>query len=508
MDYDGSSDDNCYSDCQVGDNGYGYDDFDDDNDRYSDSLDECHDPEAETDFPFPGKAPLSKVITKESLLAAQREDLQRVMDLLSLKEYHARTLLIHFRWDVDKVFAVLVEKGKDKLYMEAGVTMEEHDGPSAPRRSFEVMCDICMEEIPANKTTMMDCGHCFCNNCWTLHFTVKINEGQSRRIRCMAHKCNAICDEGKINMLVKASDPALAKKFDRFLLESYIEDNRRVKWCPSAPHCGNAIRVEDDEYCEVECACGLQFCFSCSSQPHSPCSCLMWNLWAKKCKDESETVNWITVNTKFCPKCQKPVEKNGLQHTWNGIAGHTCGRFKEDAVQKTDRAIKDLARYVHYHNRHKAHTDSFKAEVSLKEKIQEKITNLEATDSTFRDFSWLSNGLERLFRSRRILSYSYPFAYYMFGDELFQNEMTTKEREIKQNLFEDQQQQLEANVERLSMILEEPFDEYAKDKVMETRMKTITQSALTDKLCQQLYECIDNDLLNNIQRASHIIAPY
>ncbi|KAK2998576.1 hypothetical protein RJ639_023917, partial [Escallonia herrerae] len=176
----------------------------------------------------------------------------------------------------------------------------------------------------------------------------------------------------------------------------------------------------------------------------------------------------------------------GLQHTWNSIAGHTCGRFKEDAVQKTDRAIKDLARYVHYHNRHKAHTDSFKAEVNLKEKIQEKITILEATDSEFRDFSWLSNGLERLSRSRRILSYSYPFAYYMFGDELFQHEMTTKEREIKQNLFEDQQQQLEANVERLSMILEEPFDEYAKDKVMETRMKTITQSALTDKLCQQL----------------------
>lgn len=146
---------------------------------------------------------------------------------------------------------------------------------------------------------------------WTEHFMVKINEGQSRRIRCMAHKCNAICDEAVVRNLVSKRHPDMAEKFERFLLESYIEDNKRVKWCPSTPHCGNAIRIEDDEFCEVECSCGKQFCFSCLSEAHSPCSCLMWELWAKKCRDESETVNWITAHTKPCPKCHKPVEKNG-----------------------------------------------------------------------------------------------------------------------------------------------------------------------------------------------------
>ena len=146
---------------------------------------------------------------------------------------------------------------------------------------------------------------------WTEHFIVKINEGQSKRIRCMAHKCSAICDEAVIRNLVSKRHPDLAEKFERFLLESYIEDNKMVKWCPSIPHCGNAIRVEDDEFCEVECKCGLQFCFSCLSEAHSPCSCRMWELWLKKCRDESETVNWITVHTKPCPKCHKPVEKNG-----------------------------------------------------------------------------------------------------------------------------------------------------------------------------------------------------
>lgn len=140
---------------------------------------------------------------------------------------------------------------------------------------------------------------------------MQINEGQSKRIKCMADKCNAICDEGKIRDLVRVRDLNLAEKFDHFLLQSYIEDNKKVKWCPSTPHCGNAIRIQGDEYCEVECACGLQFCFSCSSETHSPCSCLMWEMWMKKCNSESESVYWISVNTKYCPKCNKPVEKNG-----------------------------------------------------------------------------------------------------------------------------------------------------------------------------------------------------
>lgn len=359
---------------------------------------------------------------------------------------------------------------------------------------------------------------------------MKINEGQSRRIRCMAHKCNAICDESIVRNLVSKRHPDLAEKFDRFLLESYIEDNKMVKWCPSVPNCGNAIQVEDDEFCEVECSCGLQFCFSCLSEVHSPCSCLMWKLWTKKCRDESETVNWITVNTKPCPKCHKPVEKNGgcnlvscicgqafcwlcggatgRDHTWSSINGHSCGRYKEDHEKKAERAKRDLYRYMHYHNRYKAHTDSFKLESKLKETIREKVSVSEERESTLKDFSWVTNGLYRLFRSRRVLSYSYPFAFYMFGDELFKDEMTKEDTEIKQNLFEDQQQQLEANVEKLSKFIEEPFDQYTEDKVMEIRMQVINLSSIIDTLCKKMYECIENDLLGSLQLGTHNIAPY
>ncbi|XP_072972706.1 probable E3 ubiquitin-protein ligase ARI2 isoform X2 [Typha angustifolia] len=472
---------------------------------------------------------VSSVITKESLLDAQKEDLRKVMELLTLSEQHARTLLIHYRWDVERIFELLDQKGSEQLFSEAGVTVVENKSCAFSSLSDLVTCNVCFEEIPANAVTEMDCGHCYCNECWTGHFIVKINDGQSRRIRCMAPKCNAVCDEAVVRNLVSARHPEIADRFDRFLLESYIEDNNKVKWCPSVPHCGNAIRVKGDICCEVECSCGLQFCFSCLSEAHSPCSCLMWELWIKKCRDESETVNWITVNTKLCPKCHKPVEKNGgcnlvacicgqafcwlcggatgRDHTWSSISGHSCGRFKEDQAKRTEQARRDLYRYMHYHNRHKAHTDSLKQESNLKETIQGKISISENKESKIKDYSWVTNGLNRLFRSRRVLSYSYPFAFYMFGDELFKDEMTTEEREMKQNLFEDQQQQLESNVEKLSSFLEKDFHDFSDDEVMDTMRHVINLSNVVDRLCKQMYECIQNELLYPL-RTTHNIAPY
>lgn len=95
----------------------------------------------------------------------QKEDLRRVMDLLFLREHHARTLLIHHRWDVEKLFAVLVEKGRAFLFAEAGVTLVEHQDNEPLLPSSTIMCAICMEDVPSDEATKMDCGHCFCNSC-------------------------------------------------------------------------------------------------------------------------------------------------------------------------------------------------------------------------------------------------------------------------------------------------------------------------------------------------------
>ena len=53
---------------------------------------------------------------------------------------------------------------------------------------------------------------------------------------------------------------------------------------------------------------------------------------------------------------------------------------------------------------------------------------------------------EQLFHARRILGYSYVYAFYMFGGELYGDEISAAQNATNQNLFEDQQQQLESEV--------------------------------------------------------------
>ena len=55
--------------------------------------------------------------------------------------------------------------------------------------------------------------------------------------------------------------------------------------------------------------------------------------------------------------------------------------------------------------------------------------------------------------ARRILGYSYVFAFYMFGQVMFADEISPARNAINQNLFENQQQQLEHMVRHPSPLL-------------------------------------------------------
>jgi len=271
----------------------------------------------------------------------------------------------------------------------------------------------------------------------------------------------------------------------------------------------------------------LQFCFNCLAQPHSPCSCLIWKLWDKKWQDDSETLNWITVNTKLCPKCGKKVNKDGGcnlvscvcgqnfcwlcggatggRHTQTSIEGHSCGRYKEDEGKDIEKATRDLKRYTHYYSRWKAHKDSLELETRQRKLLEENILDFESKESRVSDYRWLLNSLQRLFRSRRALAYSYAFAFHMFGDDILRHILTSTQKEMKHNLFEDQQQQLEGTVERLSKIIEGPSDQLS---VMANRTQVMDLTCVVDTMCRRMYEFIQNDLVRDLHLTAHPIATY
>ena len=68
-------------------------------------------------------------------------------------------------------------------------------------------------------------------------------------------------------------------KVRQFTLRSYVEDSRKLTWCP-APGCEHAVECTADigaEPLDVTCNCGSTFCFTCKEEAHRPvrmCSCL------------------------------------------------------------------------------------------------------------------------------------------------------------------------------------------------------------------------------------------
>ena len=53
---------------------------------------------------------------------------------------------------------------------------------------------------------------------------------------------------------------------------------------------------------------------------------------------------------------------------------------------------------------------------------------------------------QQLFVARRILGNTYVSAFYFFGNDMFQDEITPEQNEINKSLFEDQQACLEMEV--------------------------------------------------------------
>jgi ariadne-1 len=87
--------------------------------------------------------------------------------VLGLRLRHARTLLIYHRWNVEGLFGKLADKGEEELFREAGLPSR------SASTSYEIFtdpspvvkCGTCLEEVPQESATRMDCGHSFCNEC-------------------------------------------------------------------------------------------------------------------------------------------------------------------------------------------------------------------------------------------------------------------------------------------------------------------------------------------------------
>ena len=178
-------------------------------------------------------------------------------------------------------------------------------------------CSICYE--PSTSYSALACGHPFCNTCYSDFLSHKItDEGHECFFaRCPEHKCQVVVSAVLVRSLVHDGGQLHRYEQAASLARTYVDDQANIKWCP-APDCGHAVRSKHPAALKatgrpigVQCSCAHRFCFSCMQDDHSPSSCAELHQWTIKCRDDSETYNWLVANTKPCPKCQTSIEKNG-----------------------------------------------------------------------------------------------------------------------------------------------------------------------------------------------------
>eukprot|EP01119_Soliformovum_irregulare_P021754 TRINITY_DN730_c0_g1_i2.p1 TRINITY_DN730_c0_g1~~TRINITY_DN730_c0_g1_i2.p1 ORF type:complete len:592 (-),score=120.57 TRINITY_DN730_c0_g1_i2:10-1785(-) len=446
------------------------------------------------------------ILSRSDLLQTQKEEIGKVAELLGVEDAYIRILLMHFDWDSEKLLTIFFDRGKEAVYKSAGV----RDPEETSLQTGECTCPICYDDGDASTFTKLNCGHQFCNECWTRHVSLKINEGQSRRIHCMSPKCNVVLDE---TLVPKFIDKQSHARYVNSLLDSYVEDNAYLTWCPSVPHCGNAAKIFSGTggTVQIRCKCGNFFCFGCGEEAHTPCSCKQKKTWNQKLADDSENCNYLHANTKDCPKCGKAIEKDGgcnlvtctcgqhmcwlcgaptgQAHTWEKIEGHSCGKWKGETTTSPDKSRSALARFVHYYDRWKANDDTKKLKEKMVEDMMVKAEILKE-ESAF-DVQWLHRALYQLFECRRILAYSYVFGFCMFDEEREMSAAEQKRNLLHKNLFEDFQEQLAVTTEKLSKYLEMTI----ADTTPHVFQEIINLTILNDRRCKALVDTIKNDIL-------------
>lgn len=238
--------------------------------------------------------------------------LKEVQEALGVSATAAPALLKTTQWSPDRLLTLYYEN-PDKLLHQAQVY--HRCRPVSPIRTTD--CPVCFDD--ELELLYMPCGHGICQGCWTDFLDNAVQEGPSVvHQTCPQASCKELITRDEFERVQSQALP----KYDDFNLRFFCETNPLYRWCPGrgceqVATASSLAVLESNPYTTCD-SCSTSFCVRCGNEPHSPATCQNLTVWQEKCRNESETANWILANTKSCPKCSSRIEKNhGCNHmTW------------------------------------------------------------------------------------------------------------------------------------------------------------------------------------------------
>lgn len=484
---------------------------------------------------------LIKMTNAKDLVPQMWTRINGITEVLDIPSSAAIILLRQHKWEKERLFDAFYSD-PEKAKVNAGVlarcsVVSNMDKNQASRTSYRpntrsttkaglITCEICYDEFLQENMFSMPCGHEFCYDCWGDFISNMIDDGPT----CIRTTCPlAGCNETVTEQEIEAIAPQTLDLYKNYQLRSYVELSGTSRWCPG-PGCERIATIDhlsglswiDDSATGIVATCDsctTSFCVKCGEEPHAPLTCRVLSKWIQKCENESETANWILANTKSCPMCSTRIEKNqGCNHMtcqkcrhefcwicmgkWEDHGANTggyykCNKFDSDE-KKGDhsdvaKAKRELDRYLHYYKRYHAHSEAQKfAKKQLKETESRMVLLQESTENaTWTDVEFLKVANEQLVDCRRVLKYTYCFAYYMPLPPSVKDSADYDDSEhrrlMQKERFEHHQEMLERFTENLSELAEKPLQSI-------DRVSVVNQTRVVDRFMKNILQYVDDGM--------------
>ncbi|KAL3347811.1 hypothetical protein AABB24_021454 [Solanum stoloniferum] len=446
------------------------------------------------------------VLSDDDIGRLMDDDISKVSSVLSVSRTDASALLRRYNWSVNKVHE---EWFADESNVREAVGLKIQEKAVQFRDSKEVTCGICFEDYSSDGILASACGHPFCVECWKGYISNSIADGPGcLNLRCAEPSCKVAVSQDMIDQLTSDDDK---KRYYGFLFRSYVEENRKIKWCP-APGCNFAVEFDiGSDNCEVICGCSNYFCWSCTEEAHSPVDCDMVVKWMEKNNAESENTNWILAYTKACPKCKRPIEKNEgcmrmtcrdpckyqfcwlCLNSWSVHGYNSCNKYTpgNEDDQKKEMAKQSIEKYTHYYERWAANEKSRRKAVKDLKRMGEvnvkELSELQSIPET--QLKFILEAWKQIVECRRVLKWTYAYGFYLPDEE-----------ETKRQFFEYLQGQAEAGLERLHLCAEKELEIYlnveeGNSKTFDDfRIKLTSLTSVTRNYFENLVRALENGL--------------
>ena len=243
--------------------------------------------------------------------------------------------------------------------------------------------------------------------------------------------------------------------------------------------------------------------------------------WILKNSAESENMNWILANSKPCPKCKRPIEKNqGCMHmtctppckfefcwlclgAWSDHGERTggfyaCNRYEaakqegvyDDAERRREMAKNSLERYTHYYERWASNQSSRQKALADLHQMQtvhiERLSDIQCQPES--QLKFITEAWLQIVECRRVLKWTYAYGFYLPEHE-----------HAKKQFFEYLQGEAESGLERLHQCAEKELQPFLNadgpsKEFNDFRTKLAGLTSVTKNYFENLVRALENGL--------------